>query len=60
MAKINVTAYPYATICGEIEVPSNIKGEENIKAYIEEHWNDVKFGESSLDFVGTEFDIEEE
>ena len=55
---LNVTAYPYAVMYGTIEVPANVPDNE-LDAYVCEHFNEVKFGEPQLDFAGTDFDIEE-
>lgn len=56
---INVTAYPYAVQYGTIEVPKELN-EDDVKDYLYEHWNEIKFGEPELDYVGTDFDINED
>lgn len=61
MAKeILVTAYPYATQYGKIPIPDSVNGEENIKAYVSDHWREIRFGEPDLDYSGTDFEVEEE
>ncbi len=61
MANKLVTAYPYARQSGEINVPDEIKDdEEACEEYIREHWNDIKFDEVSLDYKGTDFDVEDD
>lgn len=52
-----VTAYPYATTSGEIDVPEGLT-EEAEYTYIMNHFDDIKFGEPDLDFAGTEFHID--
>ena len=55
MAKYEVTASPYCTIIGEIEVPDDVT---DAKAYIDEHFDNIKFGTPDLDYCGTDFDVE--
>ena len=55
---LNVIAYPYAVMYGTTEIPADVPDNE-LDAYVSEHFNDVKFGEPQLDFKGTDFDIEE-
>ena len=54
---VEFTAYPYASQSAKIEVPENLTTEEEIKGYISEHWNDVKFGELELDYAGTDVEL---
>ncbi len=58
--EVYVTAYPFATQGGTIQVPDNVKGYENVSAYIDEHWNEIDFNQPELDYGGTDFDFEEE
>ena len=44
---------------GYIEVPDNIPGED-VEDYITEHFGEVKFSESDLDYAGTDFKFEKE
>ena len=53
-----VNAHPYADQVGTIEVPEGLSEEER-KAYIEDHWDDISFGPADLDYCGTEFEISE-
>lgn len=57
MKTVTVTASPYATVYGSIKVPDNIT-ENNVKEYVKEHFNEIKFGTPDLDYAGTEFDCE--
>ena len=50
-----VRAYPYAIIEGTIDVPD---GTENIDAYVEEHFDEIDFGEPDLDYAGTDFEAD--
>lgn len=54
--KVSVTAYPYATIFGEIKVPDEVK-DEDIRKYIDEHFDDITFGEPDLDYCGTDYEF---
>ena len=54
---LNVTAYPYAVMYGTIEIPADVPDNE-LDAYVSEHFDYVKFCEPQLDFKGTDFDIE--
>ena len=56
MAKRTITAYPYATVFGEIEIP---EGVDDVKKYVVDHWDDIEFGEPDLDYGGTDFEVEE-
>ena len=53
--KVLVTAYPYAITSGYIEVPDKT---DNVKAYIDEHFDDIEFGEPDLDYCGTDYDFD--
>ena len=56
--KVQVVYYPYTTQYGEIEVPAELRGDE-LRDYIQEHIDFIKFGEPILEYAGTDFDIEE-
>lgn len=56
MAKYHITAYPYATQSGEINIPDDIT---DVKAYVEEHWNEIEFDEPDLDYAGTDFEVDQ-
>lgn len=56
MKKIEVCAYPYATQIGTIQVPDETT---DISNYIKEHWNDIKFRKTELDYYGTDFEYYE-
>lgn len=57
--KYRITAYPYATQHGTIEVPDNVP-EEEIDRYIETYWEKIKFEKPELDYAGTDFEREKE
>ena len=59
MARYLVTAFPYATQYGGIDVPEEIikKGENSVRKFISDNWNTIGFGEPDLDYAGTDFDI---
>lgn len=61
MARYMVTAFPYATQQGPIYVPDEVvkTGEEKVREYISNNWNNIEFGEPDLDYAGTDFDIDE-
>lgn len=56
---LGVTATPYTTQYGTIDVPADLP-EERYEAYVREHFGEIKFNEPSLDYAGTDIDIEEE
>ena len=49
-----VTAYPYATVWGEIDIPDDI---EDVQQYVKDHWDEIEFGEPDLDYAGTDFEV---
>ena len=57
MTNYLITAYPYACQYGRLEIPDDV---EDVKEYIEDHWDDIKFEEPELDYCGTDFDYETE
>lgn len=57
MSKYLITAFPYATQYGRLEIPDGV---EDAKSYIEDHWDEIQFGEPELDYCGTDFDYETE
>lgn len=58
MKKAYITAFPYATQEGTLEIPENIKTLKKTEEYIREHWNDIDFNDVDLDYAGTDFDFE--
>ena len=52
--KAHITAYPYATQHGDIEIPDGV----DMSKYIVEHWDAIDFDKPDLDYCGTDFDIE--
>lgn len=60
MAKLNITAYPYATINGDLEVPDDVMNgsDEKLHDYICNHWDEIKFGEADLDFQGCNYEFD--
>lgn len=57
MSKYLITAFPYATQYGRLEIPDDV---EEVKEYIKDHWNEIQFEEPELDYCGTDFDYETE
>ena len=59
MKRYSVTALPFATQNGSIWVPDEIvkKGEEHVREYISDNWNDIDFSDPDLDYCGAAFDI---
>lgn len=55
--RYHITASPYATQYGTIEVPDTVP-ENEVDEYIELHWGDIKFDEPELDYAGTDYEIE--
>lgn len=60
MAKINVTAYPYATVFGDLEVPDDVMNgsDEKLREYISVHWDQIDFGEPDLAFQGCDYEFD--
>ena len=58
--KYLITAYPYATMYGRIEVPDEVVENGTTKEWLSNHFNEINFDEPELDFCGTDFDYEEE
>ena len=59
MRIVSITASPYATQYGELSVPKDLTGEK-LREYIRNHWSGIPFGEPELDYVGTDFEIDNE
>ena len=57
MSKYLITAFPYATQYGKLEIPDDV---DEVKEYIKDHWDDIQFDEPELDYCGTDFDYETE
>ena len=57
----SVTALPFAVQHGTISVSKDIaaQGEGAVRAYIEDKWDSIQFGEPDLDYCGADFDISE-
>lgn len=55
MYRVDVTAYPYATIYGSINVPDDV---EETYDYVREHWDEIDFGEPDLDFCGIDYEVQ--
>lgn len=54
---VEVCAYPYATQIGTIQVPNETT---DVKEYITNHWNEIEFRETELDYSGTNFEYYDE
>ena len=57
MKKVTVTAYPFATQYGRIEVPDNLEGEE-LREFLRDNWDNIAFAKVNLDYAGCEFEVE--
>lgn len=55
-AKVHVTAWPWATVEGTLETPEGLN-EDQKRDFIEAHWSEIKFGKPSLDYTGTEYEL---
>ena len=53
-----ITALPYATQNGTIQVPADLT-EEDYHDYVQEHFDDIEFNEIDLDYCGTDIEINE-
>ena len=51
-----ITAQPFATQYGTIEVPDELS-EEEVREYVNDHFNDIEFDEPDLDYAGTDIEI---
>lgn len=63
MKRFLVKAYPYAVQFGRIEVPDEIADSDDMNAvseYIEEHFDDIRFGLPRLNYTGAYFECEED
>ena len=52
-----VTAYPYVTQTGNIEVPDDVT---DVQAYINEHLCDIDYETIDMDYLGTDFEYEKD
>lgn len=60
MATIHITAYPYATVYGDLKVPDEVMNgsDKKLHEYIEGHWSDIEFSDPELDFQGCDYEFE--
>lgn len=56
---VYVTATPYATVTGTIEVPKACKTEGQVRKWIDEHFRDINFGQPELDYAGASLFIDD-
>lgn len=59
MKTLGITASPYATQYGTIEVPDDLS-EDQYQSYVSDHFDEIKFNAPDLDYAGTDLEIEEE
>lgn len=59
MRTINVAAHPYADTDGTIEVPEGLTPAE-IRDYVDNHFDKVKFGAPRFDYRGTDYELYDE
>ena len=57
MREIYVTAYPFVRQYGKIEVPEAV---EDIREYVEDHYDSIQFGDCDIDHDDATFDIFDE
>lgn len=62
MKKVDVFCHPFCDTHGTIKVPTEIvdAGKMSVVDYINEHFDDIKFGEPDLNYRGTDYDIEDD
>ena len=53
----NIIASPYATQYGTIEVPDGLS-EEEVREYVNDHFDEIEFDEPDLDYAGTDIEID--
>ena len=58
MKTATITAYPYATQTGFLEIPDDIESQEEADEYIRDHWDEIEFHEPDLDYCGCSFDTD--
>ncbi len=58
MKTLSITATPYAVQYGTLNVPDDLS-EKEYKDYVNKHFDEIKFGETELDYVGTDLEINE-
>ena len=51
---ITVTAYPFATVYGTIDVPDGV---EDVETYVSDHWDSIEFGNIDLDYCMCDYEI---
>lgn len=54
MMEVHVTAYPFARQYGTVLVPEGVK---DMKSYIDEHYDEIEFGDVDFDHDGADFDV---
>ena len=59
MKTISITAFPYVVQNGTIEVPDDLKDNDEIIEYIIDNWDYVSFDSPDFDYCGCDFDIDE-
>lgn len=59
MITISVAAHPYANIDGTIKIPKGLTPAE-IRDYVDNHFDKVKFEAPRLDFHGTDYELYDE
>lgn len=63
MKRFLITAHPYVTQFGSIDVPDEIADsddKDDVSNYINEHFYDIDFDKPMLDYFGTDFEFEKD
>ena len=56
MKEYTIKVEPYAVQYGSLNIPEELVTDEEINNYIDEHFDDIKFGEPELDYLGIDFE----
>ena len=51
---ITITAYPFATVYGTIDVPDDV---DDVEAYVYDNWDSIEFGDIDLDYCACNYEI---
>jgi len=60
MKDITITVFPFVSQTGSLKVPDELKTREEIKDYIDEHWDEIDFEpryQADFDYSGADYDF---
>lgn len=61
MKRFLITAYPYATQFGRLDIPEEIADDKDaVSDYIKDHFDEVYFSEPELSYWDADFEFEED